>query len=91
VLCACCASSAGGHLRIGGETVVVGHQDLPSDGHDVDAMGITESERIRWSCAARSTPNADSVTANCSRRCMVRSAQNVQFRLDLSARSHRGT
>jgi hypothetical protein len=24
-----------------------GHQDLPSDGHDVDAMVITESDRIR--------------------------------------------
>jgi hypothetical protein len=39
---------------------VDGHQDLPSDGHDVDAMVITESDRIRWSCAARCTPNADS-------------------------------
>jgi hypothetical protein len=28
---------------------VDGHQDLPSDGHEVDAMAITESDRIRWS------------------------------------------
>jgi hypothetical protein len=28
---------------------VDGHQDLPSDGHEVDATAITESNRIRWS------------------------------------------
>jgi hypothetical protein len=28
---------------------VDGHQDLPSDGHEVAAMAITEGDRIRWS------------------------------------------
>ena len=28
---------------------VDGHQDLPSDGHEVDAAAITESNGIRWS------------------------------------------
>jgi hypothetical protein len=28
---------------------VDGHQDLPSDSREVDAMAITESDRIRWS------------------------------------------
>lgn len=36
------------------------HQDLPSDGHDAEAMAITESDRIRWSPRRRSAPNADS-------------------------------
>jgi hypothetical protein len=28
---------------------VDGHQDLPNDGHAVDVMAITESDRIPWS------------------------------------------
>jgi hypothetical protein len=28
---------------------VDGHRDLPSDGHEVDAMAITEGNQIRWS------------------------------------------
>jgi hypothetical protein len=27
---------------------VDGHQDLPSDGHEVDVMAITDSDRICW-------------------------------------------
>jgi hypothetical protein len=34
---------------LGGASRVDGHQDLPSDGHDVAAMAITESGRIRCS------------------------------------------
>jgi hypothetical protein len=53
---------------------VDGHQDLPSDGHEVDAMAITESDRIRWSSRREPAPNADSAReANslgcCSRAC----------------------
>jgi len=33
----------------GGDPSVDGHQDLPGDGREVDAMAITESDRIRWS------------------------------------------
>jgi hypothetical protein len=39
---------------------VDGHQDLPSDGHEVDAMAITESDRIRWSSRREPAPNAES-------------------------------
>jgi len=37
---------------------VDGHQDLPSDGHEVGAMAITQSARIRRSPRRRSAPNA---------------------------------
>ena len=33
----------------GGTTIVDGHQDLPSDGHEVGAVAIAESDWFRWS------------------------------------------
>jgi hypothetical protein len=34
-------------------TVVGGHQNLPSDGHEISAMAITESDQVRRSSCSQ--------------------------------------
>jgi transposase-like protein len=35
------------------------HHDLPSDGHEANAMAITEGDQVRWWSCHGSAPNAD--------------------------------
>jgi hypothetical protein len=38
---------------------VDGHQDLPGDGHEVEAMAVTDGDRICWSSRRESAQNTD--------------------------------
>ena len=55
---------------------VDGHQDLPSDSREVDAMVITASNRIRWS----------SRREICSERCRI-GARGAEGRIKVKGRS----
>jgi hypothetical protein len=43
------------------------HQDLPSDGHEANAMAITEGDQVRWwSCHGSAPIRRDDVTFRCT-------------------------